>query len=308
MFSKDIEKLKIESQSIDCEIITISTLSNELFNNFPTITKEFLNIEIDTLQILDYKDFIKSYDNNKFSTPLDLPFLFREKEKEELFSLLDNNKIVLVNGNAGIGKTKFSIEVLNSYAQKNNFKFKAILNRGVNIFDDIKAYFNDEGKFLILIDDINRVYNAFNYIIKYFGEKIKNGNIKIVGTVRSYAKDNVLNNIPKELNTAIFELNKFQDKELKELIQKIYDIKNPIYLDRIVEVSNGNPRLALMASKVLKESNNLTLLDDAINIYDEYFKSIENDIFSQNETLIKTVIAISFFRYVDKLIKSKWEK
>ncbi len=102
-----------------------------------------------------------------------------------------------------------------------------------------------------------------------------------------YAKDNVLNNIPKELNTAIFELNKFQDKELKELIQKIYDIKNPIYLDRIVEVSNGNPRLALMASKVAKESNNLTLLDDTINIYTEYFKSLEPDLFSHNDTLVK---------------------
>ncbi len=72
---KDIARLKEESLPLECEIITISTLSNELFNNFPTITKEFLNIEIDTLQILDYKDFIKSYDNNKFSTPLDLPFL-----------------------------------------------------------------------------------------------------------------------------------------------------------------------------------------------------------------------------------------
>jgi len=299
---KDIETLKnkCKEYSIDCMVFTNSMISNDLNNNFSMIVKDFFNIEIDTNQILDYDDFIKIYDSSKYSTSLNTSFKFRKDEIEKFDNLLNNSQILFITGGAGIGKTKFALEECKNYANKNQFRFKAILNRGVNLFDDIKAHFKDE-KYLILIDDINRVYQALEYIQEYYSDKIRDNKIKIVATVRDYAKSTVLEKVPQSIAKEEIELKQFSEKEIKSIIQDEYQITNPIYLDKIVEVSQGNPRLALMSAKVAKETDKLDSIYDVTTIYDEYFKTVNKDIsIYENNNLLISIVIISFFRVVDK--------
>jgi hypothetical protein len=299
---KDIETLKnkCKENSIDCTVFTNSMISNDLNNNFSIIAKDFLDIEIDTNQILDYDDFIKIYDSSKYSTSLNTSFKFREDEIAKFKNLLDTNNILFITGGAGVGKTKFALEECKKYAHKNQYKFKAILNRGVNLFDDIKAYFQDE-KYLILIDDINRVYQALEYIQEYCANKIRDNKIKIVATIRDYAKNTVLEKIPQKIVKEEIALKQFDEKEIKSIIQDEYQITNPIYLDKIVEVSQGNPRLALMSAKVAKETDKLESIYDVTTIYDEYFKTVNKDIsIYENNSLLISIVIISFFRVVDK--------
>lgn len=291
-----------KQKNIECEFLGNSFIANELFSTYSSIAKEFLDISIDTGQILDYDDFIKTYDLNKYSTSLNTSLQYRENEIEELRKCLDHTAIILVTGLAGVGKTKLALESSKSYATENGFIFKAILNRGTNIFYDMKAYFDTEAeRYIILIDDVNRIHLALKYFQEYYGEKIKNGDLKIVATVRDYAKEKIFQIIPKEISHSEIELKPLDDESIKNIVKNEYNITNHIFLERIVEVSKGNPRLALMAASVAKKHDRLDAIHDVTTLYDEYFTSVKQDIeaFEQSNLLLSIVI-IAFFRVVDK--------
>lgn len=261
-----------------------------------------MNIHNDSGQILDYEDFIKTYDSCKFSTSLKTKFKFREKEKEIFDSNISSSQIILITGDAGIGKTKFSLEVCNIYATKNNYILKTLLNRGGDLFDDIKGNFTNENhQYLIFIDDVNRVHMALKYIKEYHSDKLINGKIKIVMTVRSYAKEKILGMIPSKIKRFEIQLNKMTSEEIKEISKNEFKINNPIFLEKIDKVSQGNPRLALMISAIAKEKNDLTAINDVSTVYEEYFSSIQNelDIFTDNNLLL-TIAIIAFFRIIDR--------
>ncbi|KFN39775.1 MAG: hypothetical protein JU82_05895 [Sulfuricurvum sp. MLSB] len=291
-----------KQKNVECEFLGNSFIANELFNTYASIAKEFLNVSIDTGQILDYDDFIKTYDTNKYSTSLSTSLQHRENEIEKFHKCLEETVITLITGVAGVGKTKLALESCKTYASEKGFIFKAILNRGANIFDDMKVYFDAESeRYIVLIDDVNRVHVALEYFQEYFGEKIKKGDLKIVATVRDYAKEKIFQIVPKEISYSEIELKPLDDEFIKNIVKNEYSITNPIFLERITEVSQGNPRLALMAASVAKKHDRLEAIYDVTTLYDEYFSSVKQDIeaFEQSDLLLSIVI-IAFFRVVDK--------
>lgn len=298
----EILKNKCLENDIECIILGNSTIANELFNNFPSIAQDFLSISIDSRQILDYEDFIQSYNSNNYSTSLSTSLLCREEEFENLYSIIENSNITIITGSAGIGKTKLALEVCNSFSEKNNFQFKAILNKGADILDDILTYFNDEDtSYLVLIDDANRIHTALEYVQGYYGDKFASNKLKIVATIRDYAKAKVLNLIPQQLTSSEFELKALSDDSIKTIIKKEYGITNPVYIERILDISKGNPRLAVMASSIANEKNNLESIYDVTSLYDEYFSKIKTDLeLFNNDKLLLTIVIVSFFRVLDK--------
>ncbi|MGA1940282.1 hypothetical protein [Arcobacter sp. YIC-310] len=300
----DIETLKSKctEKNIDFLFLGISTISNDLTNKHSNITKDFLDISIDTRQILDYDDFIKNYNANNYSTSLDTSLLCREEEFKKLYSYIENLDITIISGSAGIGKTKLALEACKSFAKKNNFQFKAILNRGADILDDILAYFNDEdNSYLILIDDVNRIHTALDYIQGYYGDKFQTKKLKIVATVRDYAKDKILNNIPTGLYSDEFELKALKDDSIKLILKEEFNIINHSYVERIIDISSGNPRLAIMAASVVNKENTLDSIYDVTALYDEYFSKIKDDLkLFNNDELLLTIVIVSFFRVLDK--------
>ncbi|WP_158665951.1 AAA family ATPase [Francisella tularensis] len=297
----DIEDIKKEAINTKVEFIGASLLSNELFNHYPNISKEFLGIEIDSGQILDYDDFITIA--TKYSTPLNTELQFRDREQNQLIQGLENNKIIIIYGKSGVGKTKLAIEGCKNFADNNKYEFKTILNRGVDIFADLKQYFcKKENKYLVFIDDVNRVSNALNYLLEYYSDELTNNNLKIVATVRDYAVDFILNKIPSELNYQLIILNNLNDESIKEIVKKEYQITNLLYLDRIANISKGNPRLAFMAAKVAKTQNTLDALYDVSTLYDQYFSNFKEDVdtFIGDDRFLLCITIIAFFRVIDK--------
>ena len=98
-------------KGVDVELIGVDTLSHDLALLYPHIAKNQLGIAIDTNQFFDIDDFVKAYDANGINAPIDCHFFYRESEFTELCSSINNNKVTILTGPSGIGKTRLAVEV-----------------------------------------------------------------------------------------------------------------------------------------------------------------------------------------------------
>lgn len=279
-------------------IAIVFTITIFLLNILEVIYKQ----KVSTKQILKLNEFIDVYQYSKFSTPLDIDLFGRENEKKEIIEKLNSNNFLVVSGKAGIGKTKIVIESIQNYAKEFDYEIVSIYNRGTDLFEDINTFFQGNKKYLIFIDDVNRIHSALDYLLQLYPEKIDNNTLKIIMTVRDYAKEKILNILSnRKFSFDEIIINKLDKNHIQEIIKKDFKITNPSYIERIQFLSKGNPRLAVMISKIAYESNDLSSINDISNVYDVYYKSLSNEveIFKDIE-LMKVLAIISFYRNIDK--------
>lgn len=290
-----LNKLEEKCKKHECllDYYDITGIGFKLLYDYPNIAKELLNIEIDTGQILTPKKFIEQ--KSKYSTPLDNEFMFRNEKLEDISKSLDQNNLIIITGKPGVGKTRIAIEAMNKYNQKNenNYNLFCIKNKNLSIYKDLKAYFSKDEKAIILVDDANRV-SQLNIILDLLYNR---NNIKIIITVRDYGLKTIKNMI-FDIPYNQIVINDFNRSKLFDLLQSDdIGVTNPTYLQRIYNISKGNPRLALMGAKVAKKTNNLKSLSNAVNIYDNFYKEIFDNIREkEDQDLFKVLSIISYFR------------
>ena len=265
----EYKKLKeiCEKENIKLEIYSINTIAHDIYFDYPIIAKEYLGISLDTGQIMNSKDFIEEYDSNKMLAPLSIKFLFRESEKNEIIEAITSNDVVILSGQAGVGKTKLALEVVNEYKEKYGYELFCIRSKNLEIYDDIRKYIHQDTKYILFIDDGNELKQ-----LELILELLNKSNIKIVITVRNYVRDEVSKNIKKYTNEIYEkEILGFDDKELTEFLKENMEILNPKYIEQILKLSKGNVRIAYMAGKIAKERNNLEAIYNVEDIYESYY-------------------------------------
>ncbi|MDP2753196.1 MAG: hypothetical protein Q8P40_02265 [Nitrospirota bacterium] len=214
---------------------------------------------------------------------------------------MEENNLVIISGQAGVGKSRLALECCREFIHKHpSFKVQCIFNRGVDLFEDIRVYFSAPGDFLIFVDDANRI-SGFQYIIQLLQDNKVSQRIKAIVTVRDYALDKIKEICRPYGGSFEKNISPFGDDQIKQLVEKEYGIKNHHYLDRIVDISQGNPRLAIMASEIAKEKNTLESIADVSELYDKYYESIRHDLEDLENTMILKVAGIvAFFRSIDR--------
>lgn len=285
---------------INLNIFGLGRISYDLYERYPDLAKEYLNIEINTGQIVPVSSFIELYNNNKVTTSLNTKFKFREDEKRDVLEQLNKSNLIVISGNAGIGKTRFALKIVDEYLSNNpEYVAYGIFNRGQDLFEDIRIYFADEGKYLILLDDVNRL-SHIEYFVHLINEQSKNQEIKIIATVRDYAQSTFISEIASVKKIFKLNLSRLENSEIKEILTDEYNINHPTFIKRILLISKGNPRLAIMSAEVVKEYKNLDSITDASSLYEKYFGSIKRDLEEfNNENIIKFAGIISFFQVLD---------
>ena len=265
----------------------------------PTLGR-YIGINIGTDQILEPSEFIANYEKNKISTPLSNTFWGREKEIADGFKCLEENNILLIFGSAGAGKSKFAIELAKRYSDLRNVTFLCIGNKGISIWEDLKTMIRKDKQYVLLIDDANRLANNFQLILSLLEDSAPNG-LKIIATVRDYAFP-VIKTIASKYEYSVLEIHAFSNDEIVNILKSPdFQINDPAYLDRILNISKGNARLAIMCAKIALRSSNITLLHDASQIYDEYFEPLYSEVLLLKEPItLKTLALISFFSRIDK--------
>ncbi|NEP04929.1 MAG: hypothetical protein F6K34_08830 [Okeania sp. SIO4D6] len=301
--TKEEKSLKKECQKygVELDIFDIDSISFDLYQNYPGITKDFLGVEVDTGQIVDIDDFITTYNKRKIVAPLDTKFYFREDEIEQILQLLEENNLVIVSGKAGVGKSRLVLECCRKFVEKySEYEVKCIFNKGVDLYKDIGVYFSDEGSYLIFVDDANRV-KEFKHFINFILDKRENQQIKIIATVRDYAVEKI-----KEVarsydnNLELVKIDSLTDKQIEQLVKEEYKIQNQLYIERIVDIAQGNPRLAIMTALVVEREKTIESINNVSDVYDEYYYSITEDITGfKDESLLKVAGIVAFFQVVD---------
>lgn len=283
------------SKAVTVEFIDLDFLKFELYN-YPKLAKDFLNIEPDTEQILKPVDFINELE--KKGTAQRNPFFAREEEMQQLFTLLTENDIIILTGKAGLGKTRIANESIAEFVHSNpEFEPLCITSKGQTLFYDLKAYFLPGHKYVVLIDDANRI-SDFHLIVSLFhSERVE---IKILLTVRDYAFEKVKKQIESEnLKFNSIELNSLKDETVKEILTSL-KVTNPYCVNNITKISNGNPRLVIMAAEHALSDNNCDNLRDVTDIYDKFFDPVVSSVALRDTELLRTLGVICFFRAVNR--------
>lgn len=274
----DIEsiKKKLKEKGIKFDFICSQNLSYEFINNsdYWWLVKETLGIILTVSSVLSVKEFKKIYDKNKVATPLDIELVGRESEKAELLKKLDSANSIVVKGKSGVGKTRLVLEVCNLYGTKNKTKVLCTKNNLINL-DELLSYFEKNKKYIFFIDDANKVTELEKIIELFVALEY---DVKIICTVRDYARLEVVATLEKFNKVEEFEIGRLSDSEIKEICRGKYKILNPNYYERIIEIALGNPRIAIMACKVAIESQDITKIIDSTGIINDYFKNIENEL------------------------------
>ncbi len=305
---KEVEVLKYaQEKNIEIELIGLGRLALEICFKHPAISKEFLGIPLNTGQLLPLPNFISEYNHKggNISTPLDNKFLNRENELIEIESQISTSDMVILTGDSGVGKTKLGLESVQKFiAQNSDFQGFAVSNKSVEIFEDLKIQLEHDKNYIILIDDANRQLPNFHQILGIFKEK-RIGKIKLLITVRQYALKDILSAC-KEFEPALIDIKKFTDDEIREIIgSDSFNILDFRYQQKIIEIANGNARLAVMAARYANEFD-IKLLEGTIeDLYDKYFQRLidDNGLF-KNPVLLKTIGILSFFQTIDKRNKN----
>lgn len=281
------------------DIYGIDRIADEIYRKYKILAKDHLGMSIDTNQILEQGDFIDRYDSSEMLAPLSTTFQFRNDEYNEMMSSLMDRKVVVVLGKAGVGKTRLSLEVAKDFGKKFEYKVLCIKSMDLSIVDDVAAYMDKAGKYLFLIDDANELV-GLKYVLEYVNMENMGYDVKIISTLRDYTAVGVVNQIRQYTEPHIMNVAPFTDEQIKEFLNVNMEIRNEDYINAIIRIAEGNPRIAYMAGRLAKTEQSLSAIDDATQLYESYYnKFLANAAITTDMDLCLTASVISLLHTIN---------
>ncbi len=292
------------SKKIKITIIGIDKLAEELYSYHRDIVRDHLGIPFGTEQVKTYDEFIEDYSSRKSAAPLNTKFLLRTKEIEEIEKAFEDVDVVILRGDAGVGKTRLALHYAKNHADVNNEVLYCIHNNYLPIYEDLKLALNEPGNYFLFVDDANYL-SVLQHVIEYTIKKPDGYKVKILITVRNTGLCKVEHDISEIVKYTIIHIKRFKDDEIKELMENVLGIKNPYYQDRIINIAEGNARIAFIAGEIACDSNRLDSINDVSQLYEDYYKPLlkKDPIFSNRETLV----IIGFISYYERIFIKKIE-
>ena len=239
-------------------LIGLDQLGNDIFRECPILAQDFFGISIDSGQILSLDMFVAKHDANKMSAPLGTEFLLREMELEKAKTALRDNDVLLIAGPAGVGKTRFALELCQQLAEENGYTVLVIRNNNLQLYEDLVSAIEEGKDYLVFVDDANEL-SELHYVLEYLSKAVIGTRhiSKLILTVRDYARKQVMQSVMEVTQPETIRISAFSDADICKLVETCYGITNRVYTDRIVDIAEGNARLAMLAGKLAADSESL---------------------------------------------------
>lgn len=301
VITSDLEKHLVNlAHPFKLRLLDIHSLTTFLITRGKSIARDELQINFGTNQILNKNEFLEHYHKKNLATRLDTVLFGRENDRFHLLKALKENDIIIIRGSAGVGKSRLALQVIDDFIEEEpEYRPFYIFSKNDNITEDLIEVINDYPSGIFLIDDANRQIDNFLRLIARQLET-NSSQIKIVLTVRDYAFEQ----IKKAYNSSGFFVHILQsltEHNLRDiLVNNNFIYNDSSLLNRIINISKGNPRLAIMAAITAWNSTDSNLLNDVSSIYDAYFQSIIDDKEVFNDPLfLKSLGLLSYFNALD---------
>jgi hypothetical protein len=302
-----VEELTDIAKPTKVRFITIDDLAMQISLHYRTLARDYLNLPLDTGQVVTLEKFVKHYNENSQSiaTPIDNKLIHRDTELLGLIDTFKTEDFIVITGAPGIGKTKLTVEAIIEFQRQFDYSAYAVLNKDYDILEDLAYYFDNSSKNILFIDDANRMDRLLQ--IKGFAEDTAAGHLKIVLSVRDYALEQIKKLIPK---ISVFELLPLNEDQIIDIIKnEPFKITNQDYHPKILSISNNNARLAIMAARLALQKNNLNALHEVYDLFDEYFKTFVNDNgLLQDKIIQKCLGVLSYFNTISLTNSDPLEK
>ncbi len=287
----------LTSTRIGLTVYTLDALSLELSLNHRDLTHEYLGLPLDTGQIVSMSKFIDEYGraSRGIATPLNNTFLHREQGLIELKDAIAHSDFIIMTGAPGIGKTKLALEGINSFLSENlSYGAYCVSYKHHTLLDDLYQYFDSDKDYILFVDDANRI-DAFSQITGFYKASRK-GKLKILITVRDYAFQDI-GILCKEFSTKRIDLGKLTDKQIIDIVKaKPFSILHQDYHTQIVHIADGNPRLAIMTALLANAHQNIYVLHNVSDLFENYFATfVKDDGEFANPLNIRCLGLIAFF-------------
>jgi len=286
-----------QEHGIPIDLKTLDTISQDVDKRFPWLAKT-LGLTIDSGQILPIPIFVQEYHSSPFRTSLNIPLIARQTEKADLEQAISSHRVTMVTGPPGVGKTRLVLEVLQEQQAAGLATCYCLSDKHREIFDDLRTFIIDDRPYNLFIDDGNLQTQLLPRVLAFMREQ-KNCPVHLIITVRDYARMAVEHECAEYEQISI-PIGKLQDDDLCQMLKASpFEIAHPWVLDRILDISSGNPRLAVMAARVAIDTNELRSLLDVSDLYDQYFaRAIDSSIW-QNERQLRVLGLLAFFDVVN---------
>jgi hypothetical protein len=282
------------------ELINIDELAR-MVHEYSPLAHDLINLDLGRGQLVHATDFVEIYGRQLGATPLTHALVGRETEQDNFRDKLTQSDLILVTGPAGVGKTQMVLTVVQAYCAEQPDQrqlFVVYDKKSPDFVHELQAALRPGQQVLVIADDANRVSPYFRVLL---AEQLARpaGTLKIIATVRDYARDAVVKAATKN-HYELLEVKPLTDEAIAELIGvEPYGVKNGDYVSRIQQLSDGRPRLAIMAAQVARKTQRLQSLYNVKDLYESYFAPILDDLATRENPLLSKVLAlIHFFRVV----------
>ena len=254
-----------ELRAIDSriELISADEIAHACASSCPWLASEYLNVPPLSGALMDIEAFLRRNERIATTTSLDQTFIGRDDELANLLVSLSENRLVIISGPSGVGKTRLALEGAIVRFRENDSNVIVVGSTRTNIYEELAACCYGSGETLLFLDDANNLACLDDVVSLVLDKE----NLKVIITVRNYALGQVFEKADVLANQKVMKLAPLSDTIIDKILHDELGIANAWYRRQIISASKGNLRLAILAAERAKaEPHDIYNMHDLLRV------------------------------------------